>query len=124
MVELLQKATAVVSHGGPGTIVSARQYGHVPIVVPRLKRLREHVDDHQAMFSERLLHLGLIEIAWDAAQLAELIEKRLRGWRATTAATVGIPEGVRRATELLDAWLANEFVGSANRGNSLEQPRN
>jgi UDP-N-acetylglucosamine transferase subunit ALG13 len=47
----MRDAAAVVCHGGPGTILGARHMGTVPIVVPRRRRLGEHVDDHQVAFS-------------------------------------------------------------------------
>ena len=40
LVELLAEATAVVCHGGPGTIMDAREAGHVPLCVPRDPRAR------------------------------------------------------------------------------------
>ena len=48
--DLLGRATAVVCHGGPGTIAAVRAAGLLPIVVAREPSRREHVDDHQARF--------------------------------------------------------------------------
>ena len=41
LMALMSEATAVVCHGGPGTIMAAREAGHVPIVVPRRSDLGE-----------------------------------------------------------------------------------
>lgn len=51
MVELLAGADGVVCHGGPGTIMDARDAGHVPVCVPRDPSRGEHVDGHQQRFA-------------------------------------------------------------------------
>jgi hypothetical protein len=53
----------IVCHGGPSTIAEAWTRGRMPIVVPRLARLGEHVDDHQAEFCERFAASGRIALA-------------------------------------------------------------
>ena len=50
LAELERDATAVVCHGGPGTIAGARSAGIRPIVVARDPAHGEHVDDHQRRF--------------------------------------------------------------------------
>jgi UDP-N-acetylglucosamine transferase subunit ALG13 len=50
----LATATAVVCHGGPSTVLETRRLGRVPIVVPRLHRFGEAVDDHQVDFARFL----------------------------------------------------------------------
>jgi len=47
---LLTQASAVVCHGGPGSIFDSLRIGRIPIVVPRLCRYGEAVDDHQNAF--------------------------------------------------------------------------
>jgi UDP-N-acetylglucosamine transferase subunit ALG13 len=51
---LLEQADAVVTHGGPGTIMECRSRGVLPIVVPRRASFGEVVDDHQVDFVRRL----------------------------------------------------------------------
>lgn len=51
LVESMRASTVIVTHGGPATIMEARAYGRLPIVVPRRSDLGEHVDDHQIRFS-------------------------------------------------------------------------
>ena len=69
----MDAASAVVCHGGPGTIALARRCGHVPIVVPRDPALGEHVDDHQMRYTAVLARSGAIEIATSAAELGRLL---------------------------------------------------
>lgn len=58
MAARMGEAAAVVTHGGPATIMQVRQAGLVPIVVPRRQPFGEHVDDHQWRFARRLGELG------------------------------------------------------------------
>jgi hypothetical protein len=44
----------VVCHGGAGTTLGAIHMGLIPIVVPRTRRLSEHLEDHQVAFTSRL----------------------------------------------------------------------
>jgi UDP-N-acetylglucosamine transferase subunit ALG13 len=60
LVALLAEATAVVCHGGPGTIMDAREAGHVPLCVARDPRLGEHVDDHQQRFAAMVGQAGVV----------------------------------------------------------------
>jgi UDP-N-acetylglucosamine transferase subunit ALG13 len=52
---LMGNARAVVGHAGPGTLLDARLAGRLPILVPRLARNGEVVDDHQVTFG-RWMH--------------------------------------------------------------------
>ena len=47
LLQEIDRADAVVCHAGSGTIRDAIRAGHRPIVVPRLARHGEHVNDHQ-----------------------------------------------------------------------------
>ena len=60
MKELIKEATVVVCHGGPGTIMDAREAGHVPLCMPRDPRLGEHVDGHQQRFVSTIGQEGLV----------------------------------------------------------------
>lgn len=85
--ELLRRASAVVTHAGPGSIMDARSHGHVPVVVPRDPRLGEHVDDHQLRFARFLERTEMVATAHDAAQLeARLRSAALAGPRQLTGA--------------------------------------
>jgi UDP-N-acetylglucosamine transferase subunit ALG13 len=79
-------ATAVVCHGGTGSVMLARTLGRMPIVVPRLKRYGENVDDHQVDFAVRLRGLGEAEMAESFEELRGLLDDAVTGARAFTAA--------------------------------------
>jgi UDP-N-acetylglucosamine transferase subunit ALG13 len=70
--ELLQqarRARVVVSHAGVGSVMTAVGEGKRPLVVPRLKRHGEAVDDHQLPFARRLAGAGLVTLVEDASLL-------------------------------------------------------
>jgi UDP-N-acetylglucosamine transferase subunit ALG13 len=75
MLRHLHAASAVVTHAGVGSILCAREAGHVPIVVPRLKRLGEHVDDHQAELTRTLEELGHVLPVWGDNGLGDALRQ-------------------------------------------------
>jgi len=86
---LLARADAVVCHGGPGTIMDARNAGHVPICVPRDPARGEHVDDHQQRFVAIVDRAGVVTEARSRAELAQAVHAAIRRHRARTAVLVG-----------------------------------
>ncbi len=76
---LMGSASAVVCHGGPGTIMGARAAGHVPIAVPRRSDLGEHVDDHQVRFTRRIAQAGQVHLATEDATLSDLLDRAVAG---------------------------------------------
>ncbi len=73
--ELMTSVDAVVTHGGPATIIQIRQAGLVPIVVPRRRSHGEHVDDHQWRFAMRLADLKEIRMVEDEAGFISAIKE-------------------------------------------------
>lgn len=105
IVRLLTQASAVVCHGGPGTIMDARDLGHVPICVPRDPALGEHVDGHQQRFAEMVDRVGVVRRALTLEVFHRALDDLL-----DASTTVGI--GCRPtspATELARARIALEL---------------
>lgn len=50
MKEQIEKSRIVITHGGASSIMLVLYSGKIPLVVPRRKKYREHVDDHQYYF--------------------------------------------------------------------------
>lgn len=73
----LRAATVAVTHGGPATIMDARDAGHLPLVVPRDPALGEHVDDHQQRFARRLSEVGDVRLIEDEGSLAAELDRQL-----------------------------------------------
>lgn len=60
VVELCRQANAVVCHAGIGTIMTTRSVGKTPLVIPRLARFGEAVDDHQLQISSEFARRRLV----------------------------------------------------------------
>jgi UDP-N-acetylglucosamine transferase subunit ALG13 len=69
ILEEMERADVVVSHAGVGSILCAVRLGHVPIIIPRLKRYGETVDDHQADLARALHERGTAIAVWSADEL-------------------------------------------------------
>lgn len=56
----LKKSTLVIIHGGAGSIINALNVNKTPLVIPRRKFYKEHIDDHQYELSLVLNQLNRI----------------------------------------------------------------
>lgn len=75
----MSEADVVISHSGVGSALTALTAGKCPVLLPRLSRFGEHVDDHQILIGEELArrHLAVtrqvdhlrIDDLWEAAQM-------------------------------------------------------
>jgi UDP-N-acetylglucosamine transferase subunit ALG13 len=95
----MREADVVVTHAGVGSVLCAREAGHVPVVVPRLHRFGEHVDDHQLELVAALGKDGHVIGVMDISELPAAVEKA--GRRAdTTRAPKPLHAAVRAALEI------------------------
>jgi UDP-N-acetylglucosamine transferase subunit ALG13 len=62
-------ARVVVCHAGVGSVLTVLANGKRPVVVPRLARFREAVDDHQLPFARRLAKAGAVTLVEDVDAL-------------------------------------------------------
>lgn len=108
MEAALTGATAVVCHGGPGTIMMALGAGKKPIVVPRTSALGEHVDEHQVVFTRRLAEAGTIWLAESEDRFRQLLAsvvadpQRFASSPALSETSAAVRELERLVDELLD----------------------
>jgi UDP-N-acetylglucosamine transferase subunit ALG13 len=110
-VDELRKAVAhadvVVGHAGPGTIIDALEAGRIPIVVPRLARFGEVVDDHQVAFGRLMHESGRAVLAEDEAALVAAMDRALAHPEVIAAPS---PEEAQRTItligDLIDGLLA------------------
>jgi hypothetical protein len=50
-IDHIKKADKIIIHGGPVTIFLVVRYAKfMPLIIPRLSKYKEHVDDHQLFF--------------------------------------------------------------------------
>ncbi|MGH3061826.1 MAG: glycosyltransferase [Gaiellaceae bacterium] len=97
--EWVSKARVVVCHAGIGSVAMCVSTGVQPVVVPRLERLGESVDEHQLAFGRRLGELGLATVVEDVSELARVVR---------AVPTGQPPTGLSR--QLADELLA--YIGS------------
>ena len=98
--ELLTDADIVVCHGGTGSLITALRKGCRVIAFPRLLEKGEHYDNHQAEITSAFAARGLIEVANDADELAQALE-RIRS-RPPVLATTDPSELMNYLDEVLD----------------------
>jgi UDP-N-acetylglucosamine transferase subunit ALG13 len=77
LVAEMAAADVVIAQGGPATIMDARSVGQRPIVIPRLARFDEVVDDHQVAFTDWMAAKDLVWLADGEDQLHALIDASL-----------------------------------------------
>jgi UDP-N-acetylglucosamine transferase subunit ALG13 len=73
LLKLMTQARVVVMHAGVGSILTAVAVGKRPIVVPRLRRYHEAVDDHQLVFAQRLAAENAVLLIDDLAGLGHAV---------------------------------------------------
>lgn len=74
MVQLVSNARIVITHGAPSSFIMPLKIGKIPIVVPRKKCFREHINDHQVCFVREFAEKQHnILVAEDMAQLPEIL---------------------------------------------------
>lgn len=105
---LLDAADVMVCHGGPGSIADAWIRGQVPIVVPRLRKLGEVVDDHQVDFCVKLAGLGRVRLAQNPAALAGLLDEAMRDHTRFRASNPGadVDAAVARFGVVIDELMS------------------
>jgi beta-1,4-N-acetylglucosaminyltransferase len=69
MKALSEQARVIVSHAGSGSILTTLQYNKPLIIMPRLQKYGEHVDDHQLELAKALSEMGALLVASDSAEL-------------------------------------------------------
>ncbi len=73
--ECVARADIVIAHAGTGTVIRAVNAGKKVIVVPRLARYGEHVDDHQTEMAEVFSQKGMILTCTDCGELEDRIRE-------------------------------------------------
>jgi UDP-N-acetylglucosamine transferase subunit ALG13 len=73
IVERINNARIIITHGGPGSIMMSLSAGKIPIVVPRQAKYKEHIDDHQISFTKGLESQHKIIAVYEIEDLKEKI---------------------------------------------------
>jgi UDP-N-acetylglucosamine transferase subunit ALG13 len=72
---LCKKSKICITHGGVGTLSILLKYKKPTIVVPRMKKFNEHVDDHQIQIIKELEKEGRIIAVYDIKKLENALIK-------------------------------------------------
>lgn len=120
--QLFSEAVAVVSHGGPSTVMDARRAGRLPIVVPRDPDLAEHIDGHQLRFAKHLAQNNMAIVATDQPAFFAALDAALADPSsvAIEPSQDAIPEGVVQFGQVLDGLLGVRTPLETSQGQASE----
>jgi beta-1,4-N-acetylglucosaminyltransferase len=97
MVALVREASGVLCHAGVGTVMTTLGLGRTPVVVPRLRRLGEHVDDHQLQITRALAARGLVVPLYEDDDPLAALQAAAANPVTGTGSTGDLKEAVRLA---------------------------
>lgn len=75
MEDLMNNASFIITHGGVASIIEGLNHGKKIIAVPRLKKYKEHVNDHQLQIIENFRKSGFIIGICGVNELEDTLEK-------------------------------------------------
>lgn len=78
-IELCRKSHIIITHGGVGSIMVSLKLKKPTIVIPRLKKFNEHIDNHQLQIVKELEKQKKIIAVYDVSQLNNAI-KIAKSW--------------------------------------------
>jgi UDP-N-acetylglucosamine transferase subunit ALG13 len=99
-------ARVVITHAGAGSILLSLMNGKRPIVVPRIARYGEVVDDHQEHFAQRLARDSLVTLVREPVDMPRVVAEQ---------GDAGAPAGARVGTAL-ESELRGYFRQTLNGG--------
>ena len=73
--DLIKKANLIITHAGIGSIEMALEQNKKVIATPRLKKFREHVNDHQKDIERKLDEKGCLIGIDDVSKLGIALKK-------------------------------------------------
>ena len=73
--DYMRQASGIIGHAGMGTITMALSNRKPLLVMPRLKRYHEVVNDHQLAIAKKFSELGHILAVYDAKDLPEGVRR-------------------------------------------------
>ncbi len=69
----VNEARIVISHAGVGLLLMCLRAGKIPVVVPRRKKMGEHVDDHQLELARRMAQQGYVIMTENTDELVSIV---------------------------------------------------
>jgi UDP-N-acetylglucosamine transferase subunit ALG13 len=71
----IRASRVVIAHAGCGTVDLAVALGKRAIVIPRLQKYGEAVDDHQLEYARAVHRAGLVRLVEDVAELPTVVSE-------------------------------------------------
>jgi UDP-N-acetylglucosamine transferase subunit ALG13 len=97
LLDNIRRADIVISHAGVGSMLTAIRNSRKPIVLPRLGRFGEHVDDHQLQLANRFAQRGLVFVCGPSDSMEDLVYRaRYAASLITPSQSAGLREAVAR----------------------------
>ncbi len=94
--KLMEKSSLVITHGGAGSILSAIKKNKPVIAAARLKKFKEHTNDHQKQIIEEFTKQGYILELRDFNKIGKMIEKaksfKAKKFKSNTANMINLIE--------------------------------
>lgn len=72
--KLYEDARLIVSHAGVGSIITALRYNKPLIIVPRMKKYGEVIDNHQIEIAGKIEKEEITTVSYDVRNLEKLIK--------------------------------------------------
>lgn len=109
----IRRADIVISHAGVGSMITAIRNSRTPIVLPRLGRFGEHVDDHQLQLANRFAQRGLVFVCGPSDSMEDLAYRaRYAASLITPSQSVGLRDAVAKIA-LVGGTLTQPVTGCA-----------
>lgn len=114
MEDYAGQARIVITHAGPGSIMLPFSHNKIPIVVPRQYEFREHVDDHQVLFTRKLESQGKVLAVYDINDLEDTI---LNYYKLTAYMICNYRSNAEEFTERVERICEDLVNGKSKRKN-------
>jgi len=75
ILEQCEKARIIIAHCGAGSILTILNYTKPALIVPRLKKFNELIDDHQLELAEVCEKKGRIKVIYDVENLENALKE-------------------------------------------------
>ncbi|MCL1631170.1 glycosyltransferase family 28 [Sporolactobacillus sp. CPB3-1] len=73
MENYIKRCEILITHGGTASIIQGLKFEKKIIVVPRIKKFKEHVDNHQIEIARFFESKNYVETVYDISELKEKI---------------------------------------------------
>lgn len=74
MNNYVAQASLVITHSGTSSIIKSLKHDKKVLVVPRMSKFKEHVDDHQLELAHVFEEKNVVEVVYDIKDLAHKME--------------------------------------------------